>query len=268
MKQYLQGFFEGTLEIDTGSWHAKWYNYWRQNAKRKARGYKENLCHYVRVLLFWAPLMWLRRGKIGKAPIWSVATAILTIPAVYVAVTHKPQIVIAFISLVVIVVLATAGLFAEAALKEKYPDRATRIGHHYRAAKKAIARPFKFAYSVYDQAMKWFLFTHILRVVYPWSVLIIAGLIVGAFLYPIIDLYIIGPIVGIATIIGALIAYVLVMDMIDAIRARRSPAGPSKGRRLLNGVRGTLMVASNYAMAKKKGICPFITFRDQTDTAR
>src|SRR5271166_5287519 len=53
------------------------YNYWRTKARFKTVGYRENLCHYVRVVLFWAPLMWVRRGRIVKLPVWAylVATA-------------------------------------------------------------------------------------------------------------------------------------------------------------------------------------------------
>lgn len=42
--------------VSKKSWHGRLYLFWRRNASYKVENYKENLCHYVRVLLFWAPL--------------------------------------------------------------------------------------------------------------------------------------------------------------------------------------------------------------------
>src|SRR5579863_5972824 len=47
-----------TLTVSTSSWHGRAYAYWRQHAKHKTVGYRENLCHYCRVVLFWAPFAW------------------------------------------------------------------------------------------------------------------------------------------------------------------------------------------------------------------
>lgn len=45
--------------INTNSWHFRWYAYWLGTGRGVQPGYRENLCHYVRVLLFWAPMTWL-----------------------------------------------------------------------------------------------------------------------------------------------------------------------------------------------------------------
>ena len=47
------------MTIKTESWHYKWYADWLANGGGNAPSYKENLCHYVRVLLFWAPATWI-----------------------------------------------------------------------------------------------------------------------------------------------------------------------------------------------------------------
>lgn len=45
--------------IDIHSWHYRWYAYWLKEGRGTTPSYQENLCHYVRVLLFWAPVTWI-----------------------------------------------------------------------------------------------------------------------------------------------------------------------------------------------------------------
>lgn len=53
-----------TWYIDPASWHGRLYSFWKQHAALKAGShYRENLCHYVRVILFWAPLAWINFGR-------------------------------------------------------------------------------------------------------------------------------------------------------------------------------------------------------------
>ena len=47
------------MTINMGSWHYRWYAYWLVASGGNKPNYKENLCHYMRVLVFWAPLCWL-----------------------------------------------------------------------------------------------------------------------------------------------------------------------------------------------------------------
>jgi putative Mn2+ efflux pump MntP len=60
------------------SWHARWYRYWLSQGGKPAP-YKENLCHYWRVLLMWAPLKWLTSERIrGIAP-WLIPAVPITL---------------------------------------------------------------------------------------------------------------------------------------------------------------------------------------------
>ena len=47
------------MTIKTDSWHYKWYAYWLTHGRGNTPAYKENFCHYVRVLMFWAPITWI-----------------------------------------------------------------------------------------------------------------------------------------------------------------------------------------------------------------
>ena len=41
------------------TWHYRWYQYWITNGAGNSPTYRENLCHYVRVIVFWAPMTWI-----------------------------------------------------------------------------------------------------------------------------------------------------------------------------------------------------------------
>lgn len=49
------------MKIKSGTWHARVYQWWLRHGRGNEPGYRENLCHYVRVLLFWAPMTWIDR---------------------------------------------------------------------------------------------------------------------------------------------------------------------------------------------------------------
>jgi len=61
MKQRTSGMFAGTMVVKLNSWHGRLYQYWRRDARFKNTDtYRENLCHYSRVVLIWAPLTLVR----------------------------------------------------------------------------------------------------------------------------------------------------------------------------------------------------------------
>ena len=45
-----------TLVVSARSWHGRLYTWWRAQGGFKTIGYRENLCHYWRVVAIWAPL--------------------------------------------------------------------------------------------------------------------------------------------------------------------------------------------------------------------
>lgn len=47
--------------IDTNAWHYRLYAWWEAHIGNTP-GYKENLCHYMRVVLFWAWATWFTQG--------------------------------------------------------------------------------------------------------------------------------------------------------------------------------------------------------------
>lgn len=62
----LEAFFSGEVMVDQDSWHYATYNWWRKHSRGNRPGYRENFCHYVRVILIWAPLLWLFKVPLFK----------------------------------------------------------------------------------------------------------------------------------------------------------------------------------------------------------
>lgn len=54
------GFFSGQVTVGKDDWHYHLYKWWESHSVRGGlrRGYRENFCHYVRVLVFLVPLTW------------------------------------------------------------------------------------------------------------------------------------------------------------------------------------------------------------------
>ena len=51
------------MHIHTDSWHYRLYAYWLRLSGGNKPGYQENLCHYMRVLVLWAPARWVRESE-------------------------------------------------------------------------------------------------------------------------------------------------------------------------------------------------------------
>jgi hypothetical protein len=61
------------LEVKRTSWHYRLYQYWKRMGGQNSWGYKENLCHYCRVVGLWAPKRWFFHAKFwGFLSPWSL----------------------------------------------------------------------------------------------------------------------------------------------------------------------------------------------------
>ncbi len=61
----------GQLAPGEDSWHLKAYRWGMKHGKAKKPGYRENLCHYMRVILIWVPIFWFFKAPIRKKGILS-----------------------------------------------------------------------------------------------------------------------------------------------------------------------------------------------------
>lgn len=102
-----------TWKISKETWHGRWYMYWREHATWKKHGYKENLCHYVRVILFWAPIAWLSNYKPVKKINWPIVAYVPVLAAVGLAIyaiVVEPLTTLMFAGMAVGVLALSAGI--------------------------------------------------------------------------------------------------------------------------------------------------------------
>jgi hypothetical protein len=100
-----------TIELDSNSWHARWYRSWQRLGGR-TRAPSEDRCHYLAVIVIWAPLRWFTRAKLNALirP-WTVAlvTAIGTLTGLSVALwPHRLLWLLTFIGEVLLFIGALA----------------------------------------------------------------------------------------------------------------------------------------------------------------
>lgn len=68
----------GEIRIRQSAWYHQIYLWWLAHGGQVREGYRENLCHYMRVILIWAPLLWFFKTPVwGKIQPWMMAEAII-----------------------------------------------------------------------------------------------------------------------------------------------------------------------------------------------
>lgn len=237
-----------TIEVDQDAWHYHVYQWWQRHGGRNRRGYRENLCHYMRVLLIWVPLFWFFKVPIYKGVrAWMPAGFILWLIAVW-------QIPPIRTDLLVLPPLWT--VFGYARFHEEQTNRFLR----------RIGPPFVF---IWNHGLKtflwWFLTARKLRVVYPWSVMVVIGL--ASTVYWLINsfgliksLVYVGIVIGTNVGVAFLIVTISWLSSVKESKRKQRPnwSSYSSTPQVNKCGTSTLKIAGHYVMAKKKRICPFI----------
>lgn len=138
------------LDVERTSWHFRWYSYWLQTGRANSLGYRENLCHYVRVLVFWAPITW-----IDQHTVWDWGKLVLALMLLYgagwigllivLAILAKLWLVLLSVSVFLGVVLSgSLAVLSAKALHRKRPSipGTVKLGAAYVMAKKHRICPF------------------------------------------------------------------------------------------------------------------------------
>jgi hypothetical protein len=282
VRDYLRGFVEGNLTIDPTSWHAKMYNYWRPKARFKTVAYRENLCHYVRVVLFWAPLMWVRRGRIVKLPVWAYLVAMATGALIWAGLTYWTDATVEVLIGIGVFLLIVGVVVGVILVYDKNSKRAKKVaavataplwGPVYLLIAGAIML-YERHEAGFDRFGRWFITANVRTIIRPWTVLIAMGLTA----WGVFDIGSLAEFVATAAVflgvIGGAVGVVMFVDYLLEHRKEKrlssvqsEPSPPRMPRRAFTGVVGTVRVAGHYAVAKKKGVCPFITFDDGQSSA-
>lgn len=129
----------GDFTPDPSSAPAKLYRYWLANTnsrkgKRIVDGLrKENFCHYWRVVMFWAPLMWVINNIIATKTMAVISGIAATIAVVgsFFFMSNPGKVIITILAVIgVAVVVALAGLVWVVTwekVEDKWPNFASKI---------------------------------------------------------------------------------------------------------------------------------------------
>ena len=266
--------FQHSLVIGADTWHGRWYRYWLSLGGKQPK-YKENLCHYVRVLLIWAPLRWFFRGSLGKARItpWAVALigAFFTAVGVSFFIWGRTAIHVYLIgdgiAVAIVICLVLLGIGAELAEDHNWDRKCRRF---FKKTGDQAERPFVWAWSkigkFVEATCRWF-FTHsyVVPGLAPVTVCIVAGLTVFAILamhvFLIVLLAVGGAIAAICLFMGLIWS---LFELNDRGKLERLKKMWPWFRRFVGGTSETVKLGVTYANTKKQGsrICPFIELNE------
>jgi hypothetical protein len=233
---------EHNLNMSHDSWHARWYRCWiKLGGKQKYP--RENLCHYIRVLLFWAPMRWLFCGEVKEVPPYMAVGV-----AIYAVIFYASSIIVGVAFTALVLTVVSVRLF-----KRRKPDRSKEIMLKFKSVCGRISK---------SRFTKWLVgegycgFT-------PFGIMLGVAVVVGVSLLIIfapvvllkIVVYLVIVVVGISALVGMLIAYEKIKD--------RHVSKPIE-QRSDGAVLDTLKLSATYLETKKAGsrVCPFISFED------
>lgn len=206
---------------DPSLWHAKLYLYWLATGGMNGPGYKENFCHYWRVVLLWAPRRWFSHSVAGR--VTRIAASIF-----WQAMWPARKLLVLMWQPFAPGVRRLGGWFSE------HADLVGRIWVCAIALEVLVVIGV-LAYAIYKQPL-------------------LFAIILGAFVALVV------------VIVMAIIACQYVQErrlehrrFMPEATIRREEAS------FLDNVSGTVQLVAQFAIARKRRICPFVTFDFNVD---
>lgn len=281
LKQRLNDFTSGEVNVGPDSWHYHIYKWWRDNGGKPKLGYRENFCHYVRVLVFLVPFAWFFRVPLfWKVRPWMPVTALsVGISVTYCAMRWPEEswsaLIASFQGLLItgVLIVCISGTSALASYLGKR-DFDLWLKHQWRdRLEPALSFVWKKAIVPFFTRGRW--------VFYPWTTTLATILVGGAYLLgwetTQTALLLVASVATAAFIVvgsGILAVVVVEFGLVRPIsnvskrRERRRSARSSSVRSshvLRDRGTSTVRMAGTFVMAKKRRICPFINLPQDTE---
>jgi hypothetical protein len=228
------------------------YGKWEELTGGNGWGYKENLCHFVRVCVFWTPWYWFWRQELLKTFVrpWEVVAAAFVVASVIV---NPPLVcsvalgILAFVALVCVLVLALYGV-------GKGFEKLAGIGD-------AIDRGLKRAWKALhvEEAWDWFWTREYRAGIKPWHLALLAIQFGSLYWITWIFWAILVVEVGYFGVLFAFEAYLYLRSR-NAFQVLAT-AGQMVGSATLavkQPVLGTTGVVIAWLLAQKRKICPYV----------
>lgn len=283
MPNVVDRLLKEEVSVGEESWHYKLYQWWKQQTGGNSWGYQENLCHYIRVIVLWVPLIWFFQVPLFKwVRPWMIVATALTLLAIFTAYQLWPEVTLAVLlsigifvgGLIVLVMLVFGFWYFFEELSEDKRGIILRITfplwilpYLFCQGLVAIGDWIQYYEDEIGAAIKWFFTAHKWYVIWPWSVTGGGAIIASYFLFgsqpTLFALFLIGATILVAIsvlLVSFLIAFIIVegKSLIEnrLVRQRRRYVTytDTPERQHPN----TMKVAVHYLAAKKRKICPYI----------
>lgn len=265
----------GTLVVSRNSWHGRLYHFWRANSEFKnTSNYRENLCHYVRVILFWAPIAAFLHSKprvLGGLRPAVVTGGLAAVAGVITAFVVNPGGSLIFmLSVLAITVVVVGVIFLAYQLEENKYEIRQWWRNNGRGARpiKTFGRVARVPFRLLGRGIVW-LGEHVYDPIVDFGAkevlgdfplgavfflfVTVAAVVLGAIFIDILFLLIALGVVGVGLLlVGLLFLGDFIRDLLDDLGRR------NRGRERVKKDEGLLKVGARFAVAKKGKICPFI----------
>lgn len=235
----------GTLRVSTRSWHGRIYNFWRQNAMFKRDNYTENLCHYVRVVLFWGPLSWFVHGRVTKHRIAPLVILVVLgmVTALVLGFIFAPMNTLTVLLFALLMGACFSGMGFTLYWADAHPDKVAKFGNNLWRVVSIPFRPVGWLFRKLQHEIgglpAW---------AYVVGVLGLAPFLFAPIEYLKIWAFVLMIAVGALSVTGCM----YLKERIQRWRRAR------KSRPTVEKDEGGLSVAWRFAVAKKHKICPLI----------
>lgn len=233
------------LNVNENAWHYRFYQWWQKHGGHNKPAYRENLCHYMRVVLFWVPFFWSvkTRYRFGMRPIYPIVVGLWAgIYYLLPASAHAAWVIASMVCAFYI------GLFLFTLKKET----TQRFLHK-------ISPPFLLIWEAgLDKAFAWF-FKKKYWYIRPYMVAALLLLIVWGWSYPITVFKLFAILAAMAIAVGVIFAVMIfITEMSDRRKERQRRVQPTYFSLPNKRSTSTVKLAGQFVMAKKRKICPFI----------
>lgn len=285
-----------SMSVNQNSWHYRVYLWWMNQGGRVRQGYAENLCHYMRVVLIWAPIFWFFKARLYRAVrLWMIAlSVIITLSSMVVYLIAPDKF---FFTIFMVIFFTTIGMIAISSfLLISYMEN----NKHKRWVRTVISFFDKLFYLLavlflapcwpifkfnewtnlrYGRnIVGWFWFQGRFKVIYPWSVAA-AGTIVFSFFLVGVERtlsWILILTAVVAFVFGISFLIVLTIFFFDRIkdwnhsrilRKRYQTQSSLPASKIEHGT-PAIILAGQFVMAQKNRICPFINLPNNPSLTR
>lgn len=251
MSKVIQQFLSGEITISEDAWHYQFYKWWEQKTGGNSWGYRENLCHYMRVIFIWVPLLWFFTVPLfDRVRAWMITIIVLEFVALW------------FERGVWLTALMCTGWGVFLYFDKYHKDGMRKFGRR-------VSPPFVFLWNHGVRKALVFFFTFGRWGVYPWSLTLVTLLVAIGYLLGLNKvleiLKFVGMVaLGIIVILAVLVFLYGLYTLVKKLRGESEPK-PYYGHHAPQRKSGssTLQIVSQYVMARKRRICPFITLSDK-----